>query len=127
MKPLIIVFFIILLISEICSAQFNLDSTQAIKTIKIKYERDSLLIVTDYFQTENDSLKSGISIRDNIIFHKQNIIDMQDTIILYKDKQIYKLENTPIVKEVIKTKWYVYAGIIISSVCAGIITGLLIK
>ncbi len=128
MKPLIIACFIILLMSEICSAQFQApDSIQVKKTIAIKAQRDSLLIVTEYFQTENDSLKSGIAIRDNKLKLKQSLIDMQDTIILYKDKQIYKLENTPIVKEVIKTKWYVYAGIIISSICAGIITGLVIK
>lgn len=116
-----------MLISTICYSQYNLDSIQAVKTLKIKAERDSLLIVTDYFQIENDSLKSGIAIRDNKLKLKQSLIDMQDTIILYKDKQIYKLENTPIVKEVIKTKWYVYAGLIVSSFAAGIITGLVIK
>lgn len=116
-----------LLISTICYSQFNLDSTQARKTIKIKEQRDSLLIVTDYFQTENDSLKSGIKIRDSKINAKQNIIDMQDTIIMYKDKQINKLENTPIIKEVVRTKWYTWAGVIISSVCAGLITGIFIK
>ena len=121
--------FILLILLLPCSlfAQYNLDSVQAVKTLKIKAERDSLLIVTDYLHTENDSLKSGIVIRDNKLKLKQDIINMQDTILLYKDKQIYKLENTQVVKEEIKTKWYVYAGIIISSVCAGIITGLVIK
>ena len=108
-------------------SQYYLDSAQAIKTIKIKAQRDSLLIVTDYLQTENDFLKSGIAIRDMKISSKQNIINMQDTIILYMEKQIKKLENTPIIKQEIKTKWFVWAGVVISSLCAGMITGFIIK
>ena len=108
-------------------SQYYLDSAQAINTIKIKAQRDSLLIVTDYLQTENDFLKSGIAIRDMKISSKQNIINMQDTIILYMEKQIKKLENTPIIKQEIKTNWFVWAGVVISSLCAGMITGFIIK
>lgn len=113
--------------STICYSQFELDSVQAMKTIAIKAQRDSLLIVADYFQTENDSLKAGIAIRDNKINSQQLLIGMQDTIMIYMDKQLKKFEQAPIIKEVVKTKWYVYAGIIISSICTGIITGVLIK
>ena len=108
-------------------SQYYLDSAQAVKTIKIKAQRDSLLIVNDFLHTENDSLKSGIAIRDLKINAKQNIINMQDTIMLYMEKRIKKLENTPIIKEEIKIKWYVWAGVIVSSICAGMITGFIIK
>lgn len=122
-----IILLILLLMPAVSFSQYYLDSAQAIKTIKIKAQRDSLLIVTDYLHTENDSLKSGIAIRDLKINAKQNIINMQDTIMLYMEKQIKKLENTPIIKEEIKIKWYVWAGVIVSSICAGMITGFIIK
>lgn len=125
-KVLIIACFIILLMSETCSAQYYLDSTQAVKTLRIKYERDSLLITSEFLNVENDSLKSRTALLDRKLELKQNIIDMQETVITYKDKQILKLEQTPVIKEFITTKWYVWAGVIISSVCAGIITGLII-
>ena len=111
-----IILLILLLMPAVSFSQYYLDSAQAIKTIKIKAQRDSLLIVTDYLHTENDSLKSGIAIRDLKINAKQNIINMQDTIMLYMEKQIKKLENTPIIKEEIKIKWYVWAGVIVSSI-----------
>lgn len=113
----------ILLIATECFSQFQPpDSIQVKKIIAIKAQRDSLLIVTNYLQTENDSLKAGIAIRDRKISAKQNIIEMQDNIISYMEKQIKKFEDTPIVKEVVK-----WAGVIISSIAAGIITGLIIR
>ena len=122
-----LILFILLLLSNVTFSQYVLDSSQAVKTIKIKAQRDSLLIVNDFLHTENDSLKSGIAIRDLKINAKQNIINMQDTIMLYMEKQIKKLENTPIIKEEIKIKWYVWAGVIVSSICDGMITGFIIK
>lgn len=121
------ILIIILLSSTICSGQYYLDSTNAAKTIKIKFQRDSLLIVTDYQQTENDSLKSGIILRDKKLGLKDLEIAMQDTIIKRQDNQLRIFENKPIEVREIKTSFWTYAGIAVSGIATGLIIGIVVK
>lgn len=111
----------ILLISINAFSQFQFDSVQ-VKKIRLVIEENAFLKV------ENDSLVSKVDYLKRAGSVSELIISMQDSIILNKEKQIKKLESIPqtVVQEN-KTKWYVFAGIIISSVSAGIITGLIIK
>jgi len=112
---------LILTISNVSFCQFEFDSTQ-VKKIRLIIEENKFL------QTENDSLNSRVAIyKKSENFYKQ-ITAMQDTIIGNKEKQIRQLEAKPQqVIQINQTKWYTWAGVIISSVCAGIITGLIIK
>lgn len=82
----------------------------------------------DFLKVENDSLKSRCYLYKKALTTQDLIISMQDTIINNKEQQIKELELIP--KNVVKinhTKWYVFAGIIISSVATGIITGMILK
>lgn len=127
-KILIIACFIVFLTAGICSAQeFVLTPEQAVKAIMIKAERDSLRIVTEFQQTENDSLKSGIKIRDNLLELKDMEIAIQDSTINRKDQQIQKLEMRGVEIREIKTGFLTWAGVIVSSVAAGMIIGIIIK
>ena len=111
----------ILLISINAFSQFQFDSVQ-VKKIRLIIEENAFLKV------ENDSLVSKVDYLKRAGSVSELIISAQDSIILNKEKQIKQLEAKPqtVVQEN-KTKWYVFAGIIISSVSAGIITGLIIK
>jgi hypothetical protein len=61
-------------------------------------------------------------------FNNKQIIAMYDTVINNKEQQIKLLEMKPQqVIQVSETKWYTWAGVIVSSVAAGIVTGLIIK
>jgi len=118
-KTLLII--LILIVSSTAYSQFEFDSVQ-VKKIRLIIEENKFL------QVENDSLNSRVVIyKKSENFYKQ-IVEMQDTIINNKEKQIRQLEMKPQqVIQVNQTKWYTWAGVIVSSVAAGIITGLIIK
>lgn len=116
---------LIISILTLCSnkgfTQFQFDSVQ-VKKIRLIIEENTFL------KTENDSLNSRITLYKKGDYINNLIISMQDSIISNKEKQIKQLESIPQqVTQVNQTKWYVWAGVVISSVCAGIITGLIIK
>ena len=77
----------------------------------------------------NSDLPFAINNNSLIVSGNLNeVSSMQDTIILYKEKQIKELEAIPkTVVNVNYTRWYVFGGIIVSSIAAGLITGFFIK
>lgn len=81
----------------------------------------------EYYQAKADTLQKMNSslVKQNSVLEIQNA--MKDSIVTWMDFQLKRYENTPIVKEVIKTKWYTWLGVIVSSIAAGLITGIIIK
>lgn len=121
MRTITILFSILIITVSNCYSQYNFDSVQ-VKKINLIIEENKFLNI------ENDSLKSRCYLYKKALTTQDLIISMQDTIINNKEQQIKELELIP--KNVVKinhTKWYVFAGIIISSIATGIITGLIIK
>ena len=122
-SPIWCIIVIIIIISTFkgANAQYVFDSTQ-INKIRLIIEDNKFLKV------ENDSLSNRCLYYKKILFNSDLIISMQDSIISNKEKQLKQLESIP--KTVINvnyTKWYIFAGIVLTSISAGLITGLILK
>jgi hypothetical protein len=120
MKIIIKLIITLTILSNVSFAQFNFDSVQVKKIRLIIEERD-------FLKVENDSLISRCKLFDKKISLLNLEIEMQDTIISYKEKQIKLLESKPIEVREIKTHWYTWAGVIVSSIATGLIIGVIIK
>ena len=121
MKKLLIILILILCSNFVHAQSFEFDSVQ-VKKLRLIIEENSFLKI------ENDSLNSRVEIYKRMDFNNKQIISMYDTVIANKEQQIKLLEMKPQqVIQVNQTKWYTWAGVVISSVVAGIITGILIK
>ena len=128
-KPLIIAAFIILLMSVTCSAQtFQIDSTQAKKSIQIKAERDSLRIVVKYFEIEDAMQDTVIEKQAKKIVEKDLHIRLITDLLSDFKQRVSDLEKQP--KEIIQESKYSfleiagYTGII---AVLSFITGVLIN
>ena len=117
----ILVFLFVVVNINAQDSTFNFTGEQ-VKKIRLIIEDNKFLKI------ENDSLYSRVNLYKKLVFNLNEVSSMQDTIILYKEKQIKELEAIPkTVVNVNYTKWYVFGGIIVSSIAAGLITGFFIK
>lgn len=119
MKTIILLTFIILLSSPICS-QVTLDSSQVTKLIIKLNEREYLL--------KKDSLSAlELLKKDTIITNLENENGNLNRIIFNDDATIFELRKQIAQIEQSSLKWFHYAGASGLILTIGILTGLLIK
>jgi len=124
---------LIIIIASNTNAQIKADDffcDTCLVKVPYKYLKQMRLLTIefDFIKQENDSLYSRVNLYKKLTFNLSEVSSMKDTIILYKEKQIKELEAIPkTVVNVNHTKWYVFAGIIVSSIAVGLITGFFVK